>query len=209
MKRSLQSSVKLFFTLDFFLSFRQIFLGKTVCSSPLCATQISSTGGTSASRNSGVSSASPSIARMLASVTGTCSVGRSTPHAPPAMITTTNAQSSAWPDSPAYWLTSTAQNRGLPKPNVILETPQRELATQALINSDLLGFQPRNAKAVRTGQLAVISEVRVARMRATGMVWRKNRQIPSGLHFIMETARAFIADRDAGMEPSDSLEHER
>ena len=107
------------------------------------------------------------------------------------------------------WLTSTAQNRGLPKPNVILETPQRDLATQALINSDLLGFQPRNAKAVRTGQLAVISEVRVARMRATGMVWRKNRQIPSGLHFIMETARAFIADRDAGMEPSDSLEHER
>lgn len=106
------------------------------------------------------------------------------------------------------WLTSTAQKRGLPKPNVILETPQRELATQALMNSDLLGFQPRNAKAVLNGQLAVISEQRVARMRATGM-WRKNRQIPPGLQFIMETARAFIAERDAGLDDSADLELQR
>lgn len=98
------------------------------------------------------------------------------------------------------WLATTAQKRGLPKPNVILESPQRELATLALMNSDLLGFQPRNAKAVLNGQLAVISEQRVARMRATGMVWRQNRQIPPGLQFIMETARDFIAERDAGVD---------
>lgn len=105
-----------------------------------------------------------------------------------------------------HWLTSTAQKRGLPRPNVILESAQRELATQALMNSDLLGFQPRHAKAVRNGQLAVISEQRVARMRATGMVWRQNRQIPPGLQFIMDTARNFIAERDAGMDRSDTPE---
>lgn len=104
------------------------------------------------------------------------------------------------------WLTSNAQKRGLPKPNVVLESAQRELATQALINSDLLGFQPRNAKAVLNGQLAVISEQRVARMRATGMVWRKNRQIPPGLQFIMDTAREFIAERDAEQKHSATTE---
>lgn len=106
------------------------------------------------------------------------------------------------------WLTSTAHARGLPRPTVVLESPHRDLATQALMNSDLLGFQPSNAKAVLTGDLAVISERRVARMRTTGMVWRRNRQIPAGLHFIMETVRAFIAKRDAGQARPASLKHQ-
>ncbi len=97
------------------------------------------------------------------------------------------------------WLTTTARKHGMEKPHVVLESYQKHLTTRALLSSDLLGFQPRNSPPVVSGELAIISEQRVARMRATGMIWRRNRQISPGLEFIMDTARQVIADRDAAI----------
>lgn len=104
-------------------------------------------------------------------------------------------------DQAYSWLLSVAESEGVAKPSVVFETHQKHLMISLLQTTDLLAFEPRHAPALLRGDVVPVSDHLFARERGTGMIWRRRREIPPGLQFVMDTARAVAADSRRAADP--------
>ena len=107
-------------------------------------------------------------------------------------------------DQAYSWLLTVAQNEGLPEPTIVLETHQKHLVVSLVQSTDLLAFEPSHAPVLLRGDIVPVSGQQIARQRGTGMIWRRRREIPPGLQFVMDTARNVAAASRRGPDNRDS-----